>query len=182
MTLDADIRTSARPGIGGRGENAQPSARGRRFVNLRRWILAAAGAVLIFAVTAVTWFLTTDFRSWVEGYASKAIERHVSIGTMRIGWGNPLSLELTDLKVANAPWGSTVDMISIDRVSALIDPWSIFGATLSFQKLQAIRPIVVLERDKDGVGNWKFKGAVSSSPLGFAILPMNRTQFPTLLD
>src|SRR5579872_7484048 len=152
MTLDVDIRTSAKPEIEGRGENAQPSPRGRGFVNFGRatlWVLAAACAVLIFAVAAVTWFLTTDFKSWVEDYASKAIERHVSIGTMRIGWGNPLSLELTDLKVANAPSGSTIDMISIDSVLALIDPWSIFGRTLQFQKLEAVRPVIVLERDKD---------------------------------
>jgi len=185
MTLDVDARTSSGRENESRGENAQPSHRRRRFVNLKRaalWVLAASCAVLIFAIAAVTWLLTTDFTSWVEDYASKAIERHVSIGTMRIGWGNPLSLELTDLKVANAPWGSTVDMISIDRVSALIDPWSIFGATLRFHKLQAVRPIIVLERDKDGVGNWKFKGPVSSRPVGFATVPKNRMQFPTLLD
>src|SRR5271157_4660220 len=134
-------------------------------------ILALFGIVLAIAAAAVAWFLSTDFRPWVENYASHAIERRVSIGTLRVGWGNPLSLELTDLKVANAPWGSVPDMISIDSVSALIDPWSIFGGTLRFQELRAVKPVIVLERDKDRAGNWKFEGAGCSAAGQFALVP-----------
>jgi uncharacterized protein involved in outer membrane biogenesis len=145
-------------------------------------ILLLAGVVLVIAAGAIAWLLTTDLRPWVEDYASKATDRRVSIGTLKIGWGNPLSLELTDLRVANAPWGSVPNMISIDSLSALIDPWSISGGVLKFQKLYAVKPIIVLERDKDGTGNWKFKGAGPSSPNQFALIPQYRTQFPTLLD
>jgi uncharacterized protein involved in outer membrane biogenesis len=39
---------------------------------------------------------------------------------------------------------------------------------------------VVMERDPDGIGNWKFDG--SAGPGGFGLVPKNRTQFPTLID
>ncbi len=42
---------------------------------------------------------------------------------------------------------------------------------------------MVLERDNEGIGNWKFgPGAEPRAPGGFALIPKNRTQFPTLLD
>ena len=145
-------------------------------------ILVLVGVVLVIGAGAVAWLLTTDLKPWIEDYASNAIERRVSIGTLKIGWGNPLSLELTDLKVANAPWGSVPDMITIDSLSALLDPWSVFGGVPTFQKSHAVKPVIVLERDKDGTGNWKFAGAGPSSPNQFALVPKYRNQFPTLLD
>jgi uncharacterized protein involved in outer membrane biogenesis len=145
-------------------------------------ILALVGVILAAAVGGLAWLLTADLRPWVEDYASKAIERRVTIGTLKIDWGNPLSLEVTDLKVANAPWGSVPDMISIGSLSALLDPWSISSGVLKFQKLRAVKPVIVLERDKDGTGNWKFAGADPSSPDQFALVPKYRNQFSTLLD
>ena len=145
-------------------------------------ILALVGVILAAAAGGLAWLLTADLRPWVEDYASKAIERRVTIGTLKIGWGNPLSLEVTDLKVANAPWGSVPDMISIGSLSALLDPWSISSRVPKFQKLRTVKPVIVLERDKDGTGNWKFAGAGPSSPDQFALVPKYRNQFSTLLD
>jgi uncharacterized protein involved in outer membrane biogenesis len=143
-------------------------------------ILALLGVVLVIAAGAAAWLLTADLKPRIESYASKAIQRRVSIGTLRIGWGNPLSIELTDLKIANAPWGSVPDMIAVKSVSAVVDPWSLLGAP-TFQKLHAAKPVIVLERDKDGTGNWNFSGPVDPSP-GDPPGPQDRAQFPTLLD
>ena len=142
-------------------------------------ILSLVGIVLVIASGTVAWLLTADLKPWMEAYASKAFERRVSIGTVKVAWGSPISIELTNLKVANAPWGSVPDMISIDSLSAVIDPWSIPGGVLKFHKLRAVKPVIVLERDRDGTGNWK---SGHSSPNQFALVPKYRTQFPTLLD
>jgi uncharacterized protein involved in outer membrane biogenesis len=154
-------------------------------VTLRRVLaslLVLVGVVAIAVAGGIVWLLTADLKPRIEDYASKSIERRVTIGKLKIGWGNPLSLELTDLKVANAPWGSVPDMISIDSLSALLDPWSISAGVLKVQKLRAVNPVIVLERNKDGIGNWKFAGAGPSSPDQFALVPQYRNQFPTLLD
>lgn len=145
--------------------------------------IAALVAVLLLIVAGgIAWLLTADLKPWIEEFASKSIERRVSIGTLKIGWGNPISLELTDLKVANAPWSTVPDMISIDRLSALIDPWSITGGVVKFQKLYGVNPIIVLEREADGRRNWRLGSGKPSSPDQFALIPQFRTQFPTLLD
>jgi uncharacterized protein involved in outer membrane biogenesis len=126
--------------------------------------------------------VTIDLRSLAEMYAPKALDRRVSVGAVRVGWGNPLAVELRELRLANAPWGSAPDMVRIESLSAEIDPWSLLGGSLRFQKLEIVKPSIILERNADGVGNWRFGGAESQSPSRFAVVPKNRGQFPTLIE
>ena len=154
-------------------------------MTLRRVVISLgvlAGILVVVIGGAMIWLLTADLRPWIEDYASKSIGRPVVIGTLKIGWGNPLSLEITDLKVANAPWGSVPDMISVDGISALVDPWSLLGGVPKFQKLHAVKPVIVLERDKDGTGNWKFAGKANPPAAPVMANPQSRRSFPTLLD
>jgi AsmA family protein len=145
-------------------------------------ILGLLGAVALICAGTILWLATADLRPMVEQYVSTALHRRVSIGMFQIGWGNPLSLEVRDFSVANPPWADEPNLVSIESVSAKIDPWSLFGSVLRFQKLIIVKPVIVLERDKDGTGNWKFSGAVSSSQAPVAVGPTNRGQFPMLLD
>jgi uncharacterized protein involved in outer membrane biogenesis len=140
------------------------------------------GVLLLAAGGALTWLLTADLKPFIENYASESLDRRVSIGSLKIGWGNPISIEIVDLKVANASWGSVPDMISVDGISALLDPWSIPGGVLAFPRLRAVKPVIVLERNRDDTGNWEF----TTSPPVVAGTPAASNErdalFPTLLD
>jgi uncharacterized protein involved in outer membrane biogenesis len=154
-------------------------------MTLKRLAIVLAALVIVVVLVAgagVTWLLNADLRSWAESYASRTLARQVSIRSLKVGWGNPLSIEITDLKIANAPWASVPDMISIDSLSALLDPWSISSGTIKFQKVRVIKPVIVLERDKDGTGNWKFGASGPPLPKPHAPAPQDRAQFPTLLN
>jgi len=129
----------------------------------------------------VLWLMNADFRSLAERKGSEALGRTLTIGALQIGWDDPLSLEIKNLRIANAPWGSQPDMISIDRIYALIEVRPLLHGVIRYQRLDVTRPVVLLERDKAGTGNWKF-GNGSAAPGGFAVVPKDRTQFPTLLD
>ena len=135
------------------------------------------GAVVLILAGAVLLLVTVDLRPWIEEYGSSSFDRPMTIGTLRIGWGDPLSLEMMDFRLANAGWGSSPDMVRIESVSAEIDPWSLFGGAIRFEKLEVVKPVVVLERDADGMGNWKIGKTDSSSDRS-----ANRSQFPTLID
>lgn len=145
-------------------------------------ILGLVGAVVALAVGAIVLLVTIDLRPLIERYATAALDRRLSIGMLRIGWGNPLAIELRDLRLANAPWGSEPDLVRIESLSAEIDPWSLLGGVRRFRKLEIVKPSIILERNADGTGNWRFKGAGSPSPSGFAIVPKNRAQIPTLME
>ncbi|HYM02363.1 MAG TPA: AsmA-like C-terminal region-containing protein [Stellaceae bacterium] len=145
-------------------------------------VLGLLGAVAVLAGGAVILLVTSDLRPMVERYATRTLDRTVTIGALKIGWGNPLRVDLENLRLANTPWGSAPDMLRIDGVSAEIDLWSLLGGALRFQKLKIAAPVIVLERDTDGTGNWRFKAADSWSLGHVAVVPKDRTQFPTLIN
>jgi uncharacterized protein involved in outer membrane biogenesis len=115
---------------------------------------------------------------------TKTLERRLAIGTLHIGWSNPLSVEISDLRLANAPEGSVLEMVRIESLSAEIDLRSLFGGVLRFEKFDIVKPEIVLERDAGGIGNWRF-GRTAVSPASSTIVPKNRkrsARFPTLID
>ena len=162
-----------------------PPATRARFSTRKRVavvFLGLLGAAVLIVVSAIVLVATIDLRPLVERYAILTLDRRLAIGTLRIGWGDPLSVEISDLKLANAPWGSDPEMVRIESLSAEIDLRSLLGGALRFEKLDVVKPKIVLERDANGIGNWRFDGAASAIPVKFAIVPNNRTRFPTLVD
>jgi uncharacterized protein involved in outer membrane biogenesis len=145
-------------------------------------LLGLLGAAVLIVVSAIVLVATIDLRPLVEQYAAKSLDRRLDIGTLRIGWGNPLSVEIRDLRVANAPWGSGSEMLRIESLSAQIDLRSLFSGILRFEKLDIVKPKIFLERDASGIGNWRFNEAASASPAYLAILPKKRTRSPTFID
>jgi uncharacterized protein involved in outer membrane biogenesis len=145
-------------------------------------LIALPVLLLGLAAAAAAWLATADLRPWIESKASDSLGRSVRIGGLAIGWGDPLKLEIHDLRIANAPWGSRPDMATVDRIAATVDVWPLLHGVIRYERLETSRPDILLERGPDGSGNWKFPGAGQSSGGGFALVPKDRTQFPTLLD
>jgi AsmA family protein len=146
----------------------------------RLLILGLLGIVVALALGAVVLLFALDWRPLIERSASRALGRPLSIASLRIVWRNPLGIELTGLRLANAGWGSQPDMLRVAKVSAAIDVPALLHGTLRFRRLRLDKPMLLLERNPEGVGNWHFKAG--GPPGGFAIVPRNRTEFPTLID
>src|SRR5258708_8147794 len=123
-----------------------------------------------------------DLRSLVESYATRSLERQVSLGALRIGWGNPITLELRDLVIANAAWATAPEMVRIDGLSAAIAPMSLLSPPLRFEKLRITKPRIRLERNGDRLGNWRMPAGRSAGASRLSIVPHDRTEFPALLD
>ena len=116
-------------------ENQVPLSRRR----LSAWVFGLLGTVVLIVAGAVLLLVSVDLRPWIEEYGSNSLDRRMTIGTLRIGWGDPLSLELRDFRLANASWGSSPEMVQIESVSAEIDPWSLFGGAIRFEKLEVVQ-------------------------------------------
>jgi AsmA family protein len=145
------------------------------------FILAGLVILPLLAAGGFAWWLSrTDLRPIVEREASEALGRQVTLGSFRVRWGDPLSIEFTDLSIANAPWASNPEMAHIGSLSALLEVGPLLHGVLRYQRLRMADVTVVLERDPGGVGNWKFGGSADSS--GRGLMPKDRTQFPTLID
>lgn len=147
-----------------------------------RYGLEFLGVVVLLLAAAVVIVVSIDLRPVVERMASSKLDRRLTMASFKIGWHDPLAVEITDLRLANASWGSQRDMIRIASLTAQIDPWSLLHGVMRFESLHVEKPVILLERNGDGVGNWHFSDAPSSGSGGLALVPRNRTQFPTLIN
>ncbi|WP_162914680.1 AsmA family protein [Desertibaculum subflavum] len=137
----------------------------------------ATGLVVAMAAALAIVLATVDLRPIVERWAGEATGRRVAIEALDIRWGLPVALELRGLRVGNAPWGGEPEMVSLERLSAEIDPWSLLGGALEYRRMRGSGLKVVLERGPGRIGNWKMGDGG-----GGGLIPKNRSQFPTLID
>jgi uncharacterized protein involved in outer membrane biogenesis len=154
---------------------------------IRRPLTIILGLVIIVAAFAggvIAVVLTVDFAPFIARHASAALDRRVSIGQLQIDWRNPLILEVQEVRLASPDWGSKPDMIRVGHLKATINLGALFQGVMRFENLRVEDLAVLLERDAQHVGNWRFKGAGTkpASRGGLAVVPANRTQFPTLID
>jgi uncharacterized protein involved in outer membrane biogenesis len=147
---------------------------------VRTLLLGLLAAVIVVTAAAAVLLATLDWRARLEAYATRVLDRRVAISGLRIGWRNPLELELRGVRLANTGWGSRPDMLSIEALSAAIDLPALLRGVLRFETLRLDRPILLLERDAGGVGNWRF-GSVAPRAGRLAVVPKTRSQFPTLI-
>jgi len=120
--------------------------------------------LLVVLIVGGAWFVArTELRPFLEQRLTQMLDRPVTIGTLDVTWRNPLIVEMSDLHLANASWGSTPDMGSVKSVSAEIDVKPLLSGRLRFLKLVIVGPTVTLERDPKGTGNWLFGQRASGS-------------------
>lgn len=150
---------------------------GRIILGLLLGLLALLCAT---AIGGLVWLKTADLKSLAEREASEALGRTVTSARFEVRWGNPLKVDLAELRIGNAPWGSEPDMVRIGHLAALVDPWPLLQGVVRYEQLRIDDVKVVLERDQSGRGNWKFGGGDGGGGLG--LVPKDRTQFPTLID
>ncbi|MDB5411489.1 MAG: AsmA family protein [Rhodospirillales bacterium] len=147
-----------------------------------RYLLEFLGVVVLLVAAAVVILVSIDLRPVIERTVSHNLDRRLTMASLKIGWRNPLSVEVGDLRLANAPWGSQPDMIHIASLTARVDLWSLLHGVMRFESLRVEKPVVLLERNSEGVGNWHFTDSKPSDSGGLALVPKNRRQFPTLID
>src|ERR1700730_12369397 len=94
-----------------------PAARSRFFSRKRMAVifLGLLGVAVLIVASAIVLVATTDLRPLLEQYATKSLDRRLAIGTLRIGWGNPLSVEIGDLRLRHAPRGRDPRNVRIAR-------------------------------------------------------------------
>lgn len=137
------------------------------------WVAAAVVVILAVAIAAaavtggrlVAWAVEHP----VSGYLGRAIR---VAGPATIHWGSPTSLVLQDVKVANAPWSRTPDMLEARRVEVQFYPASLVRGPRNFPLISIDGAKLLLETARDGQRNWTaLEKLMSGNP---------RSQFPII--
>ena len=147
-------------------------------------------ALLLIALFLVAFSLCCVFAARagthriIEIYASHRMHRPVTIGSVTLTHSNGLHIDLADVHIANAEWGSAPDYISLAHLTGDLDISKLLHGHLQFNHMAVEGIAVLLERDEHGTGNWRTGGNTEKAP---AITPSyevahDRKSLPVFLD
>lgn len=133
--------------------------------------LKIAAAVVAVVIAGIVIVLTTvdvsRYKGTIEAQAKAATGRDVTIGDIDLAVSLAPAIVLTDVKVANAAWGSRPDMAVLPRLEVHTQLIPLLFGTINLTEITAADPDILLEIDDQGRGNWQFDVASegASTPL-----------------
>ena len=127
-------------------------------------ILAAFGGLLLLLIVAVAIAVRTidvnDFIAPIQKRVKDATGRDLVI---RGGIDFKLSLEpellIDDVSLSNSAWGKSAQMVTAKRVEAQVKLLPLLQRHFEIVRFKLIDPVISLETDSAGKGNWEFSGA-----------------------
>jgi AsmA family protein len=133
-----------------------------------RVALIVIGTVVILAGGAMVVLESGIPRRIAESVATGKLGRPVSMSHLEIDLLPRPRIEVRELKIANIEGGSTTNMVELARGEAILDGSRLLIGRIDVLSAAAERPVIVLEKNKDGQGNWQFgdpdKPATETAP------------------
>jgi AsmA family len=114
----------------------------------RRWILlplAALAAILIVVLLLFDW---NWLKGPLEGAVSAALERKFEVAGLDVELGTPPTITLQQARIANAPWGSRPDMLTVRQVRFAIELWPLLRGEIRLPFLQVQEPDLLVETSR----------------------------------
>lgn len=141
------------------------------------FLLTFVGFVLLVAI-----FANSDFFSrHILGYSSKSLGREIATNDFTINWGWPVTkFEANNVKISNFSTGTDPTMLSVDHALISINFYSMLKGTLALPQVILDKPVLLLEKDKDGNANWKLTQNIVAGSTLEAVQPDDRTDFPVI--
>ncbi|TAL00805.1 MAG: AsmA family protein [Rhodospirillaceae bacterium] len=125
--------------------------------------LKIAAAVIAVLVIGLGIFLATfdvgKYKGLIEEQAKAATGRDVTIGTVRMALSLTPTVLVEDVTLANAPWGSRPQMVTVKKLEARAALLPLLSGHIDIGKISVSDADVLLEVNKQGVANWEFAGA-----------------------
>ena len=90
--------------------------------------------------------------------------RELSVGEAALTLTPWPALVLSQLRFANAPWGSQPWLAQAGRASAELDVWALLSGRLRIRHVMLRDATVLLETDASGTGNWVVGAAGAAKP------------------
>jgi len=82
------------------------------------------------------------------------------------------SIQVSGVSLANAPWGSTGNMVTVGELAAQVELLPLLTGDVRVTRLVARQAEIVLERNAEGVANWQFaKSEPADTPSSGTVLP-----------
>ncbi|MBI3127838.1 MAG: AsmA family protein [Candidatus Tectomicrobia bacterium] len=130
---------------------------------------AIAGIIVLAVAGAFIYIKTLDpnqYKGYIAGKAKEATGRDLRIeGPIRFELGLRPVLVVEGASFSNTSWGSRPQMATLKRLEVEVEILPLIRAReIRLKRLVLIHPDILLERNKEGRGNWQFGTADEKQP------------------
>lgn len=141
-------------------------------VRLRRvayWAGAAAVGLIVACYAILSSLTFEDLVKLLQDEVKLATGRELTVaGPVDLEISLSPSIDLQDVRFANAPWGSRPDMVTIRRLEVEVDLLPLLVGDIIVNRLILESPDILLETDEAGTGNWEVEAVDADSGEGSA--------------
>jgi uncharacterized protein involved in outer membrane biogenesis len=127
-------------------------------MTLRRLVVIAlsiVGALVLAIVLYLAFGDLSRHKGRIEAFVTKKTGRPFAIdGAFKLKVLPSVSVAAERVRLGNAEWGSAPQMIEVGSFSTEIGLWSLVSGPVDVRSLELADVAVLLERGKDGKGNW----------------------------
>lgn len=131
--------------------NAAEPASGPR----RRWPWIV-GAVLLILVAFALLFDWNWLAGPIERRVAAATGRELSIGDLDVDLSLRPKVSAREVRLSNAGWSDEKEMAAVELIEFRIALWPLLRGRVDLPFLHLTRPWLLIERNRDGRGNWQF--------------------------
>ena len=128
----------------------------------------AAGITALILVAVAIAVATVDPRSLVgpvQARVKAATGRELTIaGPVELKLSLEPKVVISDVSFSNAPWGKAKDMLRARKIEARVALLPLIRRRFDVVELALDHPVIALETDAQGHGNWEFGAAAASTP------------------
>lgn len=142
---------------------------------MRHPVLLVLSGLLAAAVVGVAAFVSHP-RPLLQRALAASLGLDVTIEAAEISLGAVTIVTLAGLRVPNASWGSTADLVRVASLTAALDLAPLLRGEVRLRRATVDGFRLSLERDPNGRGNWKRPGPVAPAAV------KTRPWLPTILD
>ena len=132
-----------------------------------RWMIRLLGLVVTLvavAVGALVLIPADRIAALVAGQFQQATGRQMVIaGEVHATLWPELGVRTGAVTIANAPWSKAGPMVQAEGLRVGVDPLALLGGRVKVARVDLLSPRILLERGKDGRGNWQM-AAPSTAP------------------
>jgi len=123
-----------------------------------RWVLVAV-VLLVVVVLALPFLLPTSvYKEQIIEQTRLATGRTLTIdGDLNISIWPALGVEVHKVRFANVEGAAEADMATMDSLVVGAELWPLLSGALKVTEIRLVNPVINLEIDKNGRGNWLFE-------------------------
>ncbi len=133
-------------------------------MRLLKWLLiglfALVIAVLVAGYVTLANYPVSDLKALIEQETESATGRKLVIaGDVSLDISLSPVIVLEDVSLANASWAAKQPMLHVERLELELALLPLLSDELAVERLALVKPVVALERDASGTGNWEIAGS-----------------------